>query len=117
MSENPFVSPGTRSVASELKATYRPSALTLETQGAPPHQALLPFPSCPALLVEQAVMSPGAAVAGSPSRATSDMASVNDKRTAIEIVDFPGREDFVKTVTDIEPTPRIDMQYQVPRKS
>jgi hypothetical protein len=113
MSENPFVSPGTRSVASELKATYRPSALTLEAKGEAAHQALLPFPSCPVLLVEQAAMSPGAAIAGTPIRETIDTASTSDKRVAVVTLDFRGREEFLKKVTDIRPTPRIDRRYNI----
>jgi hypothetical protein len=90
----------------ESKATYLPSELTEEAVEETNHQPLLALPKLPAASVEQAAMSPGAAVAGTPRRETSDKASVNDKRTAIEIVDFPGCEDFVKTVDGIRPTPQ-----------
>jgi hypothetical protein len=80
-------------------------------------QPLLALPKLPTASVEQAAMSPGAAAAGTPRRETIDMASINDKRVAIVTLDFPNREDFAKTVTGIRPTPKIDSQYQVPRKS
>jgi hypothetical protein len=100
-------------VASELKATYRPSALTLEAKGEAAHQPLLALPKLPVASVEQASMSPGAAAAGTPRRETIDMASTNDRKVAIVTLDFPGREEFVKKVTGIRPTPRINRRHNI----
>jgi|GEM_PF-4263704 len=58
-------------------------------------------------------MSPGAAAAGTPRRETSDMASIKDKSAAMETADFPVGEDFVNTVTDIRPTPRVNRRHNV----
>jgi hypothetical protein len=91
-------------VASELNTTYLPSALISSGKGVP----LLALPKLPVASVEQAAMSPGAAAAGTPRRETIDIASIKDKRAAMVTLDFPGREDVLNKVSDIEPTPRID---------